>query len=104
MPFSFELGTSSCNNFYFKEYTVAVTKSGVTVLSPAWLTLDSHQTSPSLSVNSSDPDHHGTYLVTVSTRLYAEEPLKSFTFQIWMTPCSITPVSDLGKIFEYIGS
>ena len=99
MPFSFELGTSSCDSFYFKEYTVAVTKSGVTV-SPAWLTLDSHQTSPSLTVISTDPDHAGTYLVTVSARLYAEAALTSFTFQIYMTPCSITPVSDLGKIFE----
>jgi hypothetical protein len=39
MPFTFDLGTAGCNTLYFREYTVEVTKAGVTVVSPAWLTL-----------------------------------------------------------------
>ena len=81
MPFSFDFGTSNCDNSYFKEYTVVVTKSGTVVPSPAWLTLDSHQTAPSLTVNSSDLTNEGTYLVTLSSKLYTESPFSpTFTF------------------------
>jgi hypothetical protein len=78
MPFTFDLGTSSCNTLYFREYTVEVTKAGVTVVSPAWLTLTQDSTnipqtlSPSLTVNSSNAADAGTYLVTLKSQLYAE--------------------------------
>jgi hypothetical protein len=87
MPFTFDMGNSSCHSNYFKEYTVVVTKLGATVASPAWLSLDSHQTSPSLTVSTSSVSHYGTYIVTVSTTLYAEYATKSFTFEILLTPC-----------------
>jgi hypothetical protein len=87
MPFTFDMGSVNCHNYYFKEYAVVVTLSGATIPWPAWLALDSHQTAPSLTVNSSNVAHEGTYLVTVSTQLYAEYAVKSFTFEIYITPC-----------------
>jgi hypothetical protein len=59
---------------------------------------------PDLTINSSDVTHAGTYVVTVSSLLYAQVPVVSFDFEVYMTPCEITPVVGLGKLEIGIGN
>jgi hypothetical protein len=68
-----------------------VTKNGSAIDASAWLTLNSHQTSPYLTANTSNVAYYGTYLVTMSSKLYDESPYSpSFVFEMFLTPCQIT--------------
>jgi hypothetical protein len=73
------------------------------VSSPTWITLNSHQTTPSLTVLSTDPAHNGKYVITVKSRLYNESAFTpEFMFDIWMTPCQIVGPS-IAKVTAGIG-
>jgi hypothetical protein len=77
---------------------------GSVVASPTWITLNSHQTTPSLTVLSTDPSHNGRYVITVKSRLYNESTFTpEFLFDIWMTPCQIAGLS-LAKVISLIGN
>jgi hypothetical protein len=86
--FTFDTLPDTCIPNYFKEYEIVVTKDGSVVSSPAWITLNNHQTSPSMTVNSSDVTHKGSYLVTVKSKLFNESTFSpSFVLDLFLTPC-----------------
>ena len=86
--FTFDIVPNSCTPNYQKSYEMVVTKNGSVVSSPPWIILNSDQTSPSMTVNSSDFSHRGNYIVTVNSKLFNESAYTpSFALNIFLTPC-----------------
>jgi hypothetical protein len=94
LAFAFNISPGGCTGYYYKQYELSVTKNGSAVATSAWLTLNSHQTSPYLTVNTSSVSHYGTYIVTLNSKLTIESAFSpSIVFEIFLTPCQITSSS-----------
>ena len=94
LAFAFNISPGGCTGYYYKQYELSVTKNGSAVATSAWLTLNSHQTSPYLTVNTSDVAYYGTYIVTLTSKLTIESAFSpSIVFEIFLTPCQITTSS-----------
>ena len=69
------------------------------VSNPTWITLNSHQTAPSLAIFSTNASHEGIYLVTVISKLYNESAFSpEFTFELYLhpSPCIHTVLNPNG--------
>jgi hypothetical protein len=65
--------------------TVAL-KDSTPVLTPTWITLNSDQTTPSLTISSNNNVDKGVYVVTIMSSLYDKSD--SFSFEIQLSPLS----------------
>jgi hypothetical protein len=65
---------------------MTVVKDGTAVVTPSWITLNSDQAAPGLTVSSNDNSDKGVYVVTVTSSLY--DKADSFSFDIQLSPLS----------------